>query len=223
MNTKPYLVVCMRDDNCYIHQLLLKTPVNAGLAARILDRRIYGDTEELWVAVRGPPRSLKSLDSTVRAEKDLRYQCIQATKHSRLYRILVPRGVCKPHTCPLDAAPPASLVKSVVVTPRGVIVEFVVAKHSIRRELEAQGYRVLEDKPIGPLDTGLTPKQEAILVEAYLKGYYSYPRRVNLRRLAEELGLSVSTLAELLRKAEAKIVEAYILNELPHYTRGEEE
>ena len=222
MNTKPHIIICMRDDNCYIHQLLAKTPDNDKLAARILDRRVYGDTEELWIVVRGPPTQLRSLDATIRAEKDLRYQCLQSTKHSRLYRIIVPKGICRNHTCPLDNTPPAALLKSIIVTPRGLIVEYIVAKHTLRRELEAQGYRILEDKPIAPLDTGLTPKQEEILVEAYLKGYYNYPRKINLRQLARELGVSVSTLAEQLRKAEAKVVEAYVHSELPHYIHRRE-
>ncbi len=57
----------------------------------------------------------------------------------------------------------------------------------------------------------LTNKQLLVLKEALNKGYYTYPRKISLRRLAENLKISTSTLAKTLRLAERKILENTIM------------
>ncbi len=52
----------------------------------------------------------------------------------------------------------------------------------------------------------LTPRQSAALEAAYRLGFYGFPRRTNLRELARILGVSRSTVAELLRRAEQKML-----------------
>lgn len=47
----------------------------------------------------------------------------------------------------------------------------------------------------------LTSKQELVLLCAYLRGYYDYPRKASLNELAGEPGLPISTPSELLRRA----------------------
>lgn len=55
----------------------------------------------------------------------------------------------------------------------------------------------------------LTERQERLLVFAAASGYYDFPRRVSLTRLAEKVGVAPSTLSEILRGAEKRIVTAY--------------
>ena len=55
----------------------------------------------------------------------------------------------------------------------------------------------------------LTFTQEKALKLAETKGYYSLPRMVGVRELAEILGMAPSTLDEVLRRAEGKIVSSY--------------
>ncbi len=55
----------------------------------------------------------------------------------------------------------------------------------------------------------LTERQEEILRTAYEMGYFEYPKRVNIKTLAERLGMSISTLSEMLRKSEKKVLEYY--------------
>jgi predicted DNA binding protein len=50
-------------------------------------------------------------------------------------------------------------------------------------------------------------KQERTLMLAVSLGYYRWPRAVSLQELAERLGLSKATVAEHLRKAEAKVLD----------------
>jgi hypothetical protein len=57
---------------------------------------------------------------------------------------------------------------------------------------------------------GLTPRQADALEAAVQLGYYRFPRRGRLADVGRTLGISRSTAAELLRRAEAKIVSLAI-------------
>ncbi|MBI2445305.1 helix-turn-helix domain-containing protein [Candidatus Micrarchaeota archaeon] len=50
--------------------------------------------------------------------------------------------------------------------------------------------------------------QANVLQNAITQGYYGYPRKVSLKQLAKNVGLSPATIREHLRKAEAKILPA---------------
>ncbi len=52
----------------------------------------------------------------------------------------------------------------------------------------------------------LTPRQTTALETAYRLGFYAFPRRTNLREISRILGVSRSTTAELLRRAENKML-----------------
>lgn len=55
----------------------------------------------------------------------------------------------------------------------------------------------------------LTSKQEKIIKIAFEKGYYDYPKRITLRELSKILKISFSTLNEILRRGEKKIIREY--------------
>ncbi len=54
----------------------------------------------------------------------------------------------------------------------------------------------------------LTDTQQRVFNSALHSGYYEYPRKIHLRRLAKNLKLSLATVQEHLRKAEAKLLAA---------------
>lgn len=56
----------------------------------------------------------------------------------------------------------------------------------------------------------LTARQEELLRVAYEMGYFEYPRRVGLRRLAKLLNIAPASLAETLRRGERNVVEGYL-------------
>jgi hypothetical protein len=56
------------------------------------------------------------------------------------------------------------------------------------------------------LDT-LTPSQREVFDLARERGYYEWPRGTSTREMADELGVSKTTLLEHLRKAEAKLLD----------------
>jgi predicted DNA binding protein len=64
-----------------------------------------------------------------------------------------------------------------------------------------------------PLDDAfarLTERQQEALVRAYELGYYETPRSVSFEEVAAELDCASSTANELLRRAEATVVEAVL-------------
>lgn len=76
--------------------------------------------------------------------------------------------------------------------------------------IKHKGYKLVYVRTIKDLaaeTSYLTDKQFLALKEALNKGYYTYPRKISLRKLAENLEISTSTLAKTLRLAERKILE----------------
>ncbi len=74
---------------------------------------------------------------------------------------------------------------------------------------EASDVRV-RDMQEGPREAGLTARQQEILSLAVAHGYYEIPHNLTLRDLAEKLDLSVGTVSQLLRRAEARIITSYV-------------
>ncbi len=56
----------------------------------------------------------------------------------------------------------------------------------------------------------LTKRQEEIVRIAFELGYYDQPRGKTLRELSEVLGISASTLSEIMQRGERKIVRQYL-------------
>jgi predicted DNA binding protein len=88
-----------------------------------------------------------------------------------------------------------------VLTPNRAVLKKMV------KEIKVAGVNIFVEnvKPLMSNKT-LTKKQRELLEIAYRKGFFDVPRRVTLGQLAEELGVSRSTLMESLRRAEARIM-----------------
>jgi len=56
----------------------------------------------------------------------------------------------------------------------------------------------------------LTERQEEVIRVAFLFGYFEYPKRTGSSKLAGRLGISVSTLSEILRAAQRRILAEYL-------------
>jgi len=95
---------------------------------------------------------------------------------SRTWRIVVPRRTAAPKV--LEAARKNGLADAV---PKVRVRRFVPAK-------------------------SLTPRQREAIGIAHRLGYYDYPRRARLAEVGRALAISRSATAELLRRAEAKVV-----------------
>lgn len=69
-------------------------------------------------------------------------------------------------------------------------------------------YRIAE---IAKMSTkrALTSKQEKVLKSALELGYYEYPKRISTEDLSKAVGLAPSTISEILRRAEKRIISGY--------------
>ncbi|AGT35726.1 hypothetical protein N186_06940 [Thermofilum adornatum] len=56
----------------------------------------------------------------------------------------------------------------------------------------------------------LTPLQREVISRAVIRGYFDWPRKFSLTDLAKELGVSKATLAEHIRRSEAKILSSLV-------------
>jgi predicted DNA binding protein len=70
-------------------------------------------------------------------------------------------------------------------------------------------YKVEEISPISA-DYRLTPRQLTILKSAMEMGLYDFPRRITQDELAARIGITPSTLTEILRRAEKKILGDFL-------------
>jgi len=83
------------------------------------------------------------------------------------------------------------------------IPRFLEALHT-----EGIPYRISEISKVSPERT-LTSKQERVLKSALELGYYDYPKRASTEDLSNALGVSPSTVSEILRRAEKRIISGF--------------
>lgn len=62
----------------------------------------------------------------------------------------------------------------------------------------------------GISDEALTPRQREIVQTAFDRGYFDYPRKTGLKTLSRSLKVTPSTMSEILRRAERKIIGDYV-------------
>lgn len=83
------------------------------------------------------------------------------------------------------------------------IPSFLQALHNI-----GMTYKITEISKISP-KSALTSKQERVLKSALELGYYEYPKRASTEDLSKVLGIAPSTVTEILRRAERRIISSY--------------
>lgn len=86
------------------------------------------------------------------------------------------------------------------------IPRFLQALHS--NDIE---YKISEISKMSP-KRALTAKQERVLKSALELGYYDFPKRVTTEELARVLSAAPSTVTEILRRAERRIISGYFDN-----------
>lgn len=94
---------------------------------------------------------------------------------------------------------------------RPALWRFIVRSNSDFRQvlskLEREGIEA-KLKEVSPLDQRetLTERQKEIVVTAVARGYFEFPRKVSLTELSRLVGVRPSTLSEILRSAERRIM-----------------
>lgn len=77
--------------------------------------------------------------------------------------------------------------------------------------LEEAGYDIIIERitSFGEKNI-LTERQEEVIRVAFSSGYFDYPKRTGSSKLATKLGISVSTLSEIMRAAQRRILGRYL-------------
>ncbi len=138
-----------------------------------------------------------------------RATCILITKNSPLCRAMSStRGFCK--SCVLTANSNQGSNRKGPIEWRMVFGEDDSLKTFLTK-LDRMGLTA-EVKDIGGLESSnsLTLEQEQSLKTASERGYFKFPRKTSLRKLAEMQGISPSTLDEVLRRAEGKVIDTHM-------------
>ncbi len=105
-------------------------------------------------------------------------------------------------------------LSSVTTNSKGLAEWTVLGNHDSFRELltslERKGIPVevkrrtnLENRRL------LTSRQEQILYMAFDRGYFDFPKKTDLEELADQAGVKPSTLTEILRRGQRKVLEEY--------------
>ena len=95
----------------------------------------------------------------------------------------------------------------------GMIFSFIApnqdAYRNIIMSLKDRGYKVkvLRVRRANVVERVLTPSQERTLWIALKTGYFDYPRRISTEELSRILGISGSTLSEILRRGIRRLLE----------------
>lgn len=93
----------------------------------------------------------------------------------------------------------------------------VTEKESLRKLMKNLEIAGAEPKLIKVTEvsdkSALTARQEQITRIAFEKGYFDFPRKVSLKELARNLGVSTSTLSEILRKGQKHILSKYFMGQ----------
>ena len=93
--------------------------------------------------------------------------------------------------------------------------ELVGALEEKRTPVQVKLRRTLEDTDL------LTTRQEQILAIAFERGFYDFPKRLGLRELSGQFGIRTSTLAEILRRGQKKVLGEYLARRSLLHRRNE--
>jgi predicted DNA binding protein len=164
----------------------------------------------LLLEMKGEPEAVRRTVSAIRRQEGVR-QAVEGDDDGEtlpLLLVLDRPSICRASSdsaiicldCPLNAeSQPASW-------------RFIVRRtndlRQILSKLSQDGVETrIED--VSPLDqkATLTGRQKEIIVTAVAQGYFEFPRKVSLTNLSQLVGIKPSTLSEILRSAERRIME----------------
>src|SRR3990170_3590706 len=197
--------------NCWITNLAPRH----GIEIRVIDRKVIGGDrmKELFEA-QVPPETIPQLIEDIRKAEGVRNVEVVSTESGRRVGITYASNC---GGCALLARSDCFIAGAVARKEPAIEWNLVFRdRESLRRlvsRLERNGYAVKLLRPASVRESvPLTRRQEEILAAALELGYFDYPKRIRLGDLARRLGVSKSTVSQVLRKAQTKGVTAYFEN-----------
>ncbi len=101
--------------------------------------------------------------------------------------------------------------------PKGALINIITGHNgslfTFMSSLEEKGFKLLIKRKRGCsfcLDE-LTDRQREVVQLAYNRGYFEVPKLISLKELSDEVGVSPSSVDEILKRAEKKILSRYFM------------
>jgi predicted DNA binding protein len=178
----------------------------------ILDSKVLpGGVVEHLFELQVDPSSIDELMETIQKDKDVISVDFMRSNGGHVYGSVSSMRctVCK------QVASSKCFLSSLVIGTGGQPQWTVLGGNDSYRELVAglekhkmpyklRLLRELQDKEL------LTRRQEEVISIAYERGYFDFPKKVGLKELAARTGVKESTLAEILRRGQKKILGEYL-------------
>jgi predicted DNA binding protein len=201
-------IISLKEPEHWMTDVSSRFPVDI----RVIDRMPYSEKgvkdlveiaaspdtiQEILEAIRKNPLVTK-MDTTV-TEKGKVISAV-TTQRCDICRILTDADVFLISAQSKDAG---KVEWTVILSEKKVLKD--VFDHLKSKSVEAELIKLtkIDDKD------SLTERQDKITQVAFDRGYFDYPKRISLRELARMFEVSPSTLSEILRKGQRKIVLDY--------------
>lgn len=166
------------------------------------------------VEVTADPEELETVVKDVRKSPLVKEAYIVESKRGRMVGSLLTKSVfcgmvmssnafCRTCLFQSRAKPDGTVEWTIAFTGREALTELLD-----RLKEEKVDVKILRLTSVADVDS-LTSRQRNIVEIALEEGYFDYPRRITLRKLANKVGVSASTVSEVLRRAEKKILSTY--------------
>ncbi len=157
------------------------------------------------------PGLMEELVRAMRKDRDLTELEVIRSKNGHVY------GTASSGRCTVckEVAKSRCFLSSVSVTSRDQAQWTILGSDRSFRELSGAldrrkiPYEVRLRKELADTDL-LTTRQEQILSMAFERGYFDFPKKMGLKELAAETGIKTSTLAEILRRGQRKVLGEYL-------------
>jgi predicted DNA binding protein len=181
-------------------------------SVEILDSKMSSNgTMKHLVDIQVKPDIMDELVSTIRKDRDVIDLEVIRSGSGHVY------GAATSSRCTVcrEVARSNCFLVSVSVEPRGQAKWTILGSGDSFRELtgalekrripfEVRLRKTLEDSEL------LTARQEQVLAIAFERGYFDFPKKLGLTELASLTGVKTSTLAEILRRGQRKILGEYL-------------
>jgi len=206
------IVLQLKAPHNWVSEVTAKHPSTV----RILDCK-PGESKDgirQLVEVTADPDLLKEIVRDVKESPLVKEAYIVETKRGRLVGSLLTKSVfcgmvmssnafCRTCLFQSKAKPDGTTEWTVAFTGREALTELLE-----RLKDEQVDVKILRLTSVANVEN-LTSHQRSIVDVALEEGYFDYPRKVTLRALAKKVGVSASTVSEVLRRAEKKILSTY--------------
>lgn len=152
-----------------------------------------------------------SVDGTISVLVDRRISLVESKEHECTFNEGEERGIIQIRKCECiaEVLSTGCVVLSGTIGGGEIVLRLLCDKDSLERLLSLSSVEVKSIRNYSEV-TVLTPREEEVLRMAYELGFYDSPRKCGVRCLASKLQVSPSTISEIMRRTERKIIEWFL-------------